>query len=57
MGLQESNIPNKFDLESFAKSVPIWKHGTDVPFVLVIDEANALKRLAENDSSVSQHLA
>ncbi len=53
----ESNIPNKSDLESFAKSVPIWKRGTDVPFVLVIDEANALKRLAENDYSVSQHLA
>ena len=57
VGLQESNIPNKSDLESFAKSVPIWKRGTDVPFVLVIDEANALKRLAENDYSVRQHLA
>jgi AAA+ ATPase superfamily predicted ATPase len=56
VGLQESSIPNKYDLESFPKSVPIWKRGTDVPFVLVIDEANALKKLAENDYSVRRIL-
>lgn len=30
--------------------------GSDVPFVLVIDEANALKILAENDYSVRTDL-
>jgi AAA+ ATPase superfamily predicted ATPase len=52
VGLLESSIQYKFDFDSLAKAVPILKCGSDVPFVLVIDEANAFKKLAENDYSV-----
>ena len=41
VGLLESSIQYKFDFDSLAKAVPILKCGSDVPFVLVIDEANA----------------
>jgi hypothetical protein len=54
VGLQELNSPCKNYFDSLAKAVPVWKGGSDVPFVLVIDEANALKILATNDFSVSQ---
>ena len=54
-GIQELNSPCKNYLDSLAKAVPVWKGGSDVPFVLVMDEANALKILAANDFSVSDH--
>jgi hypothetical protein len=50
--MQESNIPLKYNLDSLSAAVPVWNGGTDIPFVLVIDEANALKSLAEKDISV-----
>jgi Cdc6-like AAA superfamily ATPase len=53
VGLEKLTQQNRHLLDSFVESVPIWKDGSDTPFVLVVDEANALKKLAENDRSVS----
>jgi AAA+ ATPase superfamily predicted ATPase len=52
VGLQESSISYKFDFDSLAQAVPIWNCGSGVPFVLVIDEASGLKKLAQSDYSV-----
>ncbi len=48
----ESSISYKFDFDSLAQAVPIWNCGSGVPFVLVIDEASGLKKLAQSDYSV-----
>jgi hypothetical protein len=40
-------------LDSNIESVSVWKDTSDTLFVLAIDEANALKKLAENSPSVS----
>ena len=53
VGLQESKIQNSNVLESLANSVPVWQGGSDSSIVIVIDEANALKKLAKNDYLLS----
>ena len=56
LSFRESKIPNKgrHMLDALVKSVPVWKAGSNVPFVLVIDEANALRSLAANDNWVNR---
>jgi len=51
--LEEWQARNLHILDSFVGSVPTWTGGSGIPFVLVIDEANALKKLASKDYSVS----
>ena len=53
MDLDEWEVQNGHILDSSVGSVPIWTGGSGIPFVLVIDEANALKKLAAKDYPVS----
>ena len=50
---ERSKISYTYSYDSLVQAVPTWDKSSDTPFVMVIDEANALKQLAKKDHSVS----
>jgi Cdc6-like AAA superfamily ATPase len=58
LAVEQTSRPNSNGFDSFVESVPVWNDDgdSDTPFVLVIDEANSLKKLAESDRLVSRNL-
>ena len=53
LGFDGSKTSYTYSYDSLVQAVPTWDKSSDTPFVMVIDEANALKQLAKKDHSVS----
>lgn len=54
-GVLQGSNQNKYQelVDSLVQAVPVWTKGSDRPYILVVDEVNSLKTLANNDDSVS----